>query len=85
MSTTERKAPVYVGTVRWTVVERYSDGTLYAEAYSDPHDPHGSFLARVEMPAGSTEIQVFDALRGQICKALRITADRVVNSAGQEI
>jgi hypothetical protein len=72
--------------VRWGVVERCSDGTLYVSAWNDSENPHGSVVASVTLPAGSSEREVYDTLRDTLCKRYRVpTGTTLVNDRGDVI
>jgi hypothetical protein len=69
---------------RWTPIQSLDDGSVMAHAYG-VDNPHSPFV-QVNLPAGSTENQAFDALRIQLTKRYRLPVDTaIVNDRGDRI
>lgn len=64
--------------IRWTPVQSLSDGTLMAHAYTvdNPHNP----VVEAQLPKGSTEAEVFDAIRIALCERYRQHLDTSIKN-----
>jgi len=63
--------------IRWTPVQRLSDGTLMAHACTvgDPHNP----VIEVQVTEG-TEKDVFEAIRIELCKRYKLPLDTSIKN-----
>jgi hypothetical protein len=72
--------------IRWSVVEKYSDGTQYAVAWNDPQAPHESEVARVECPKEFSENQVYAELNKALCHRYKLPqGTKIENDRGDTI